>query len=153
MADDGSKQSSSIWPLPKFKFTVDFGDGSSVSFQEVSGLSAEAQTIEYRHGDSKTFSTIKMPGIVKFGNVTLKKGIFQKDSTFWAWYSEIKMNTIKRRAVVINLIDEAGKPAMTWTLHNAFPTKIISTDLKSDGNEVAIETIELAFETLELKNP
>lgn len=139
------------WPLPKFYFSVNI-DGRECSFQEVSGLETETQIIEYRAGDSKQFSTIKMPGIAKFGNVTLKKGIFINDNNFWTWYSAIKMNTIKRMTVVIKLLDETGNPTMTWTLQNAWPTKIQGTDLKSDGNEVAVETIELAHEGLVIAN-
>jgi hypothetical protein len=102
-----------IWPLPKFSFSVTI-DGAVTSFQEVSGLDVEAQVIEYRAGDSKGFSTIKMPGIQKSGNVTLKKGVFATD--------------------------------------NAWPTKITGTDLKADGNEVAVETIEVAHEGLTIAN-
>ena len=142
-----------VWPLSKFYFTVNLGSqDSTVSFQEISGLDTETQPIEYRHGDSKLFSTIKMPGIAKTGNVTLKKGIFVNDNNFWKWYDAIKMNTIKRETVVIQLLDEKAKPTMTWTLSNAWPTKITSTDMKSDANEVAVETIELAHEGLTIKN-
>jgi len=148
----GEKQDN-VWPLPKFYFTVDITDvGNDLPFQEVSGLDVEAQPIEYRAGNSKVFSTIKMPGIVKSGNVTLKKGIFVKDNKFWDWYSKIKLNTIKRVTVTIKLLDESGKPTMVWTLANAWPTKITGTDLKSDGNEVAVETIELAHEGLTIAN-
>ncbi|RNM04639.1 phage tail protein [Dickeya undicola] len=154
MADDGSAQSSTVWPMPKFHFEVkwDGGAGASMvaSFQEITGLDIEAQIIEYRAGNSPVFSTIKMPGIIKSGNVTLKKGIFVKDNNFYDWFSKIKMNTIARTAVTINLLDESGSPAMTWKLKNAWPTKVSGTDLKSDGNEVAIETIELAHEGLEV---
>jgi len=117
-----------------------------MSFQEVSGLETETQIIEYRHGDSPVFSNIKMPGIAKVGNVTMKKGVFVSDNKFWDWYSQIKMNTIKRLPVVISLCDETGAPKMTWTLSNCWPTKITGTDLKSDANEVAIETIEIVHE-------
>ena len=152
MADDGSAQDN-LWPIPKFYFTVNLGSqGSTVSFQEVSGLDTETQPIEYRHGDSKQFSTIKMPGIMKSGNITLKKGIFVKDNNFWKWYDAIKMNTIKRETVTIQLLDEKGSPTMTWTLANAWPTKISGADLKSDANEVAVETLELAHEGLTIKN-
>ena len=148
MADDGSKQNA-LWPLPKFYFRVQFGSlPAAVAFQEVSGLEVEAQTIEYRHEDSPTFSTIKMPGMKKLGNVTMKKGVFAKDNDFWDWYNQIKMNTIQRETVTIELLDESGHATMTWTLQNAFPTKITGTDLKSDGNEVAVETIEIAHEGL-----
>lgn len=152
MADDGSKQGTT-WPLPKFYFTVSLGSqDNTVSFQEVSGLETETQAIEYRHGDNKVFSTIKMPGISKVGNVTLKKGIFVKDNNFFKWYSNIKMNIIKRETVVIKLLDESAKPTMTWTLANAWPTKITGTDLKSDANEVSVETLELAHEGLTIEN-
>jgi len=151
MADDGSAQSTSVWPLPKFHFQVKW-DSEVMSFQEVSGLDMEAQTIEYRNGDSKEFSTIKMPGIKKFGNVTMKKGVFKSDNKFWDWFNEIKMNTITRKPVTISLLDEEGNATMVWTLANAWPTKITGTDLKSDGNEVAIETIEIAHEGLTIAN-
>ena len=152
MADNGSAQGA-VWPLPKFYFKVKLGSqDNTVSFQEVSGLDTETQIIEYRHGDSKTFSPIKMPGIAKVGNVTFKKGVFVKDNNFWKWYDDIKMNTIKRETVVIQLLDQTGAPTMTWTLTNAWPTKITGTDLKSDGNEVAVETLELAHEGLTIAN-
>ncbi|MCH8987726.1 MAG: phage tail protein [Chloroflexi bacterium] len=151
MADDGSAQSTTVWPLPKFYFQVKW-DTEVLSFQEVSGLDIEAQIIEYRHGDNPVFSTIKMPGIVQSGNVTMKKGVFKSDNKFWDWYNQIKMNTIARVPVTISLLDEAGEPTMVWTLTNAWPTKITSTDLSADGNEVAVEEIEIAHEGLTIAN-
>ena len=151
MADDGSAQSTTVWPIPKFHFQVKW-DSQVMSFQEVSGLDTETQPIEYRHGDSPQFSTINMPGLQKFGNITMKKGVFKSDNKFWDWYKQIKMNTIKRIPVIISLLDETGAPTMVWTLANAWPTKISGTDLKSDGNEVAIESIEIAHEGLTVDN-
>ena len=91
---DGSAQGN-VWPLPKFYFKVNLGSqDNTASFQEVSGLDTETQPIEYRHSDSKQFSTIKMPGIVKTGNVTFKKGVFVKDNNFFKWYDAIKMNRL-----------------------------------------------------------
>lgn len=151
MADDGSTQSTSVWPISKFHFQVKW-DSEVMSFQEVSGLDVESQVIEYRHGDSPEFSTIKMPGLKKSGNVTMKKGVFKSDNKFWDWFVQIKMNTIKRIPVTISLLDEEGSPTMVWTLANAFPSKITGTDLKSEGNEVAIETIEIAHEGVTIEN-
>jgi phage tail-like protein len=142
----------SPWPQSKFRFSVDWGSQTNISFQEVSGLETETQVIEYRDSNSPLFSTVKMPGIAKVGNVTMKRGIFAGDKIFWTWYNQIKMNTIKRETVVIKLLDEAGNVVVTWTLNNAWPTKISSTDLKSDGNEVAIDTIEIAHEGLTIVN-
>jgi len=90
--------------------------------------------------------------MAKISNVTMKKGVFTNDNSFWDWYEKIKMNTVERQTVVIKLLDEEGSPTMTWTLTNAWPTKISSTDLKSDGNEVAIESIELAHEGISIFN-
>lgn len=145
--------SDSVWPMPKFRFEVDLGtEFKGVSFQEISGLDAETQIIEYRKSNSSQFSTVKMPGIAKYGNVTMKRGIFVKDNTFWDWYNQITMNTIKRRTMVIKLLDESGAVTMKWTLNNAWPTKITATDLKSEGNEVAVDTLEIAHEGLTINN-
>lgn len=141
-----------VWPLPKFYFSVKL-DEFEINFQEVSGLESDCQIIEYRQGDSKLFSTINMPGIQKIGNVTLKKGVFPNDNSFWDWYNEIKMNTINRQTVEISLLDEVGNTTMAWTLSNAWPTKVSGTDLQSEGNEIAVESIEIAYETLIIANP
>ncbi|HEU4554845.1 MAG TPA: phage tail protein [Chitinophaga sp.] len=159
MADlktDGSTQSANIWPLVKFSFKVVW-DTTEIIFQEVSGLSSETQVIEYRGGSSPTYSTVKMPGIKKYNNITFKKGTFQNDATLWTMYAGssagIKMNTIKRASVTISLLDETGQIAMSWSLLNAFPVKMQVTDMKSDANEPAIETMEVAHEGLTLVLP
>jgi phage tail-like protein len=82
----------------------------------------------------------------------MKKGVFKSDNTFFKWFQEIKLNTIKRKVITISLLDEANAPTMVWTLNNAFPVKITGTDLKSNGNEVAVESIEVAFETMVIAN-
>ena len=151
MAEDGSAQSTNLWPIPKFHFQVKW-DSEVMSFQEVSGLDLEAQPIEYRAGDAKEFAVLKMPGLKKYGNVTMKKGVYKGDNKFWDWFNQIKMNTIKRVPVTISLLDEEANPTMVWTLANAWPTKITGTDLKSDGNEVAIESIEIAHEGVTIAN-
>jgi len=151
MADDGSKQSTTVWRLPKFYFQVKW-DSQVMLFQEVSGLDAQSEEIKYRHGDSPEFSAIKMPGMKKVGNVTMKKGTFKSDDKFWDWFNQIKMNTIKRLPVTISLLDDTGSPTMVWTLTNAWPTKITGTDLKSEASEVAIETLEIAHEGLTVVN-
>jgi phage tail-like protein len=151
MADDGSAQTQAIWPLPKFHFQVKWDD-TELAFQEVSGLDAETQTIEYRSGNSPVFSTVKMPGLQKFGNITMKKGVFVKDNAIFDWFAEVKMNTIKRKALTISLLDEGANPTMVWKVQNAFPVKVTGTDLKAEGNEVAVESIEIAHEGLVIEN-
>ena len=149
MADDGAAQSTATWPLVKFSFQVKWDDAEYI-FQEVTGLSSETQVIEYRGGNSKVYSTVKMPGIQKFGNITLKKGIFKGDKALWDKYNLIKMNTYKRSTILISLLDESNAVAMSWKLLNAFPTKMTVSDMKADANEIAVETMELAHEGLSL---
>ncbi|TAD95968.1 MAG: phage tail protein [Bacteroidetes bacterium] len=153
---DGSAQTAKAdrpdqWPIPKFYFQVTFAEGAGgdlakVPFQEVSGMDTEAQVIEYRAGDDKRFTMSKMPGLIKTSNVTLKKAMFKDDNDFWDWYSKIKMNIVARTTVTIELLDETGTALHTWVLANAWPSKITVTDLKADGNEVAVETIEIVHE-------
>ena len=150
MADDGSKENA-IWPMPQFYFQVKWGS-TEINFSEISGLDNEAQIIEYRHGNSPSFYPIKMPGLGKVNNVTMKRGVFVGDNTFWDWFSKIKLNTIARVTVTISLLNEEGKPTMVWTLNNAWPTKITSTGMKSDDSSAAIDQLDVAFETMTIAN-
>ncbi len=140
------------YPLTKFYFKVEIG-GAELSFQEVSGLDHETQAIEYRHGDSVSFSPMKIPGITKTSNVTMKRGVIEGDNTLWdEYYADYFVNkVVERITITIKLLDPEGNDAMIWTLENAWPTKIVSTDLKSDGNDIAIETIEWAHEGLKIE--
>lgn len=141
----GEKQDSP-WPVPKFHFKATFGDLGEASFQEVSGLDAEYDVIEYRAGNSIDFSTVKMPGLRKDSDVTLKKGTFKDDTSLYDYFNQMKMNTIARQTVTIQLLDEEHSPMFTWTLKNAFPMKFSGTDLDAQHNEVAVEEIVLAHE-------
>ena len=153
MTNETGKQENATWPMPKFYFKVTWGS-TIIKFSEVSGLDTETQIIEYRHSGSKTVHPIKMPGVGKVSNVTMKRGVFMGSTTYWDWYNGIKLNTIdkNRQTILIELLDENEKPTMSWTLNNAWLTKVTSTDLKSDGNEAAIDTLEVAYETLTIKN-
>jgi phage tail-like protein len=139
------------YPLPVFHFTVQWG-GTRIGFSEVTGLNQENQAIEYRDGLSPEYSSIKMPGLRKFSNVTLKRGIINADNEFFQWLSTVKLNKVERRDVVVSLLNENHEPVMTWKIQNAFPVKVEGPGLKASGNEVAIESIEIAHEGLELQN-
>jgi phage tail-like protein len=139
------------YPLPKFHFQVEWG-GSRVGFSEVTGLDVETEVIEYREGVNPEFRKIKMPGLQKNSNITLKRGTLPADNEFFEWWNTVKLNKIERRDVTVSLLNEAHEPVMVWKVRNAWPTKIQSTDLKADGNEVAIESIELAHEGLSIQN-
>ncbi|TXK50298.1 phage tail protein, partial [Pontibacter qinzhouensis] len=110
----------------------------------------QVEAIEYREGSSKTYSKIKMPGLAKFSNITLKRGTFADDTDFYKWINTINLNTVERRDIIIQLLNEQHEPVLTWRALKAFPLKVQASDLKADGNEVAIETIEIAHEGLSI---
>ncbi len=139
-----------VWPLPKFHFEVKI-DKEEWYFQEVSGLESEVEVLEYRHGKSKQFAPFKMPGMKKVSDVTLKKGVFTGDTKLFDWFKQVKLNTIERKTITISLLNENQKAEIVWTLYNAFPNKIESTNLNAQGNEIAIETIVLSHEELDIK--
>ncbi|HWI93192.1 MAG TPA: phage tail protein [Flavisolibacter sp.] len=139
------------YPIPVFHFTVDWG-GTNVGFSEVSGLTQEIQVIEYRDGKSPDYNTVKMPGLRKVTNIVMKRGISKGDNEFFKWLNTVKLNTIERRDLTINLLNENHEPVVTWKVLQAWPVKVEGPGLKATGNEVAIESIELAHEGLTLEN-
>ena len=147
MADDPKKN----YPLPKFHFQLEWG-GTRVGFTEVTGLDFETQVIEYREGNNPAYHKTKQPGLTKYSDIVLKRGTFLGDfEYFQLWKKTFMFQEGKakfRRDVNIKLLDEEHKPIITWSLSKAWPSKIQSTDLKADGNEVAIETMTLVHEGL-----
>lgn len=135
------------YPIPVFHFEVDL-DGNKLRCSEISGLNIEVQTIEYRDGASASYAATKMPGIPKYGNITIKRGIIEKNNEFFEWLNERKLNKITRRPLTVNLLNEEHEPVMSWQVKEAFPVKIEGAALNATGNEVAIETIEIAHEGL-----
>ena len=146
------------YALPKFHFQVEWA-GTKIGFTEVSGLDAETEVIEYRHGASPEYSKTKQPGMTKYANITLKRGTFQSDNEYYDWWKETKLfqegnstGSKFRRDITISLLNEEHEPVMTWKVSNAFPVKVEGPGLKATGNEVAIETVELAHEGLRIEN-
>jgi phage tail-like protein len=139
------------YPIPKFHFQVEWG-GTKIGFTEVSGLDITTEVIEYRDGASPEYSKVKMPGQRKFSNITLKRGTFAGDNEFYAWFNTVNLNQIERRPLTISLLNENHEPVIVWKVKNAWPTKVTPTDLKADGNEIALESLELAHEGLTIQN-
>lgn len=136
----------SAWPLPAFYFRVEIA-GQKVNFAEVNGIDLETM-VEYRDGDNRGRSPLKMPGLIKPLEITLKKGVFKADSAFREWAGQLKSSTVYPEDVIISLIDEKQAPVLAWKLHNAWPTGISGIDIKPGSPDVAVETVELACEQL-----
>lgn len=131
------------FPLPKFHFSVQWG-GSKIAFTEVSGLNKEMDVLEYREGSSLNFFKEKMPGLQKLSNITLKRGVFIDDNEFYEWYNTVAQSTVEKRTIVISLLDENQEPKVVWTVNDCFIVALKCSDLKSDANEIAIDTVEIA---------
>jgi len=136
------------YPLPRFHFQVDWG-GKKISFTEVTGLVIERDKIEYRHSDSQDFHKLVQPGLPKVSNIVLKRGKFESDIDFNEWFDEVADERVtKRRDVVIRLLNEKHQPVAAWKASRCFPVKVSAPDLKSDANEIAVETVEIVHEGL-----
>jgi len=144
------------YPLPKFHFELEWG-GTRLGFTEVTGLDFETEVIEYREGNLPSYNKTKQPGLTKYTDVTLKRGIILDDLEYFnQWVKTAMFQEIKeqyRRTVTIKLLNEEHKAIIVWTLSKAWPSKIQSTDLKADGNEVAIETLTFVHEGLTMSKP
>ena len=143
----GDKQEAP-WPVPAFHFKVTIGSKGEIAFQEVSGLDTEYDIIEYRAGNSVDFTTVKMTGLKKHSDITLKKGMFAKDSALFDYFASVKMNTVARENVTIQLLDESHSPLFTWSLKNAVPKKVTGASLNAKNSEAAMEELVLAHEGL-----
>ena len=135
------------YPMTGFNFIVEIDGLNSIAFTEVSGLSAAVEVIEYREGSSPESIAAKLPGLTKFSNVTLKRGIAKGNNDFYQWFTSSRQKA-DRRNVAIKLLDEERNEVMRWLLTNAFPAKIAYTGLNALSSEVAFEELELAYETL-----
>jgi len=135
-------------PYKNFPFRVEI-EGLTVSgFSEVSGLSATAEVIEYREGADE-FTPRKLPGLVKYPNVTLRRGV-TKSRELFDWWASVEKGAVQRRNVSVVLLDDARNEVVRWNLQDAWVTKFEFGDLNAEGNDVAIESIEIAHERLEL---
>jgi len=141
-------------PYPRFNFLVTFDgisdDGSSLqgSFAEVSGLKVEIDVIEYRTG-SEPLATRKLPGLPRYSNLVFKRGVIG-DATLWNWIAAGLKGQVSRADGSIVLLDETREEVMRWNFRRAWPCKFEGPTLNATASEVAIETLELCHEGIEL---
>ena len=136
-------------PITNFQFTVNFG-GETTTFQEVILPESEIEVIEYRDGSDVLSNVRKIPGRTKYTNLILKRGLI-KSSELYDWFKQAKQGTLERRDITVNILNEEKEPFATWKLKNCWPTKYSGSTLKAKGNEVVIETLEIATEDVDLE--
>jgi len=140
----------SNYPLTTCHFQVEWG-GARMAFTEVSGLSIEHDVVEHRDGNDPNYSSQKMPGMKKYSNIVLKRGIIKGDNSFYEWMNTIQLNQVTRRDITISLLNESHEPVMVWKVFNAWPVKLEGPILKSDASEPAIETLEIAHDGIRVE--
>ncbi len=138
-------------PVVNFHFRVEWG-GSRIGFSEVSGLEFETNVLEYREGSDPVYNTRKIPGLQKFSNIILKRGIISGDNEFFDWYKTIQLNTVEKRDITIALLNEQHDPVIVWKVRSAWPVRIESPLLNATNCEVAIETLEITHEGIQIEH-
>ena len=143
-------------PYVQFNFLVDLGDGVTegpqAGFSEVSGLGMEVQLIEYRTGNSRENQVMKIPGLTKTHDVTLKRGVIGS-LNLYQWIDQIRNGDVNAmRTVTLQLQNEDRTGIVqTWKLLRARIVKHRSGPLNAGGHQVAIEEIVLACERIEME--
>ncbi|MGE0464351.1 MAG: phage tail protein [Vicinamibacterales bacterium] len=133
-------------PFHGFNFRVEIDGVAVAAFAQVSGLSSETDVVEYREGAD--FRARKLPGLTKYANIVLKRGI-TVDRSLWEWRKAITNGRIDRRNGAIILMDAERNEVARWTFVEGWPAKWEGPDLDARSNDVAIETLEIAHEGLE----
>jgi len=125
-------------------------DGTAVrgSFAEASGLEVEVSPIEYRNG-GEDITVRKVPGLKKFTNITLKRGVIG-DLAFWNWIVEAMNGLVRRTEGSVVLLDENRREVMRWNFRRGWPCKSTGPGLNAKNNEIAMETLEICHEGLEI---
>jgi len=137
-------------PYTAFNFEVQLDNVPVAAFRECSGLSFNTDPIEYREGTDVPLNVRKLPGLFKFSNITLKRG-FTQSHDLWNWYKNLLNGVPDRRDGAVILQDEQHNPVLRWNFTNAFITKWEGPGLNATTNEIAIESVELAVERVELQ--
>ena len=132
------------YPHGKFRYKVEIDGLDAGGFSEVSGFDASIDVMEYREGDMVQ-TPMKVPGLKKYGNITLKQGL--ADSTvLYDWMTSGINGAVDRKTITITLLDQEEAPAASWQVINAWPIKYTAPDFNATSSEIAIETLEIAHE-------
>jgi phage tail-like protein len=135
------------YPHPAYHFRVDWG-GNRIGVSEVSGLSIERAVTEHHDGSDPGLTARKMPGMVRFSNIVLRRGIIAGDNQFFEWFNTAQLNNVERRDMSISLLDEQHQPRFVWRVKNAFPCRYSGPELRAQSSAAAFETLELAHDGL-----
>jgi phage tail-like protein len=131
-------------PFRAYNFLVEIDGIARAGFKECTGLDSTQDPIEYREGTDPLHAR-KLPGMVRYSNITLKRGITD-DAELWAWRKSAMEGKVERRNGSIVLLDDTGAEKLRWNFVHGWPNKWSGPTFNASGNEIAIETLEIAHE-------
>ena len=139
-------------PLVSAFFTIDFGGTVAGAFRECTGLGSENEVVEYKaSGDKGKFVMKKIPGRMKWNNITLKRGI-TANMDMWKWREKVeqgKVNDARLNGSVV-MHDQDGTPIARCNFVNAWPSKLTGPASYATNNEVCFEELEITHVKYEL---
>jgi phage tail-like protein len=137
-------------PYRGFNFRVEIDKVQVAGFRECSGLSFTTDSVDYREGTDVPLHVRKLTGLRKYANISLKRGITQEKS-LWDWYKNVVNGVEDRRGGAVILQDEQHNPVLRWNFENGWISKWEGPSVNATGNDVALETIEITVESVELQ--
>jgi len=136
-------------PIVSFRFQLEVSGSVTGYFNEVSGIGSEHEIVEFKvmESDGHTEGVHKIPGRLKWENITLKRGI-TTDMQIWDWRQQVVDGAVEsaRKGGSIVMLDEAFTPVARWDFLRAWPSKVTGPSPKADSNEVGVEELTLTHE-------
>lgn len=150
LSQDEMKQ---MYPLPAYNYRVEI-DGVAVGFSKASGLDVSYETTTYKQSPTESGQVgpvvMHMPGQRSNATVTLERGLCASPAgvDLYEWIGKTQGNRTEKRDIHVRLLDENGEAVVSWRVVNAFPTKLTGPSFSADGNELAIESMELMADSV-----
>jgi phage tail-like protein len=137
-------------PFGGYNFAVEMDGITRMGFKQCSGLDTTSDATKYREGTDATLTQRQIPGLVSYSNISLQRGITD-DRALWDWRDSIASGSPVRRTISIILRDAAGNEKIRWNVKNCWPTKWSGPSLDATTDALAIESLELAHEGIEVQ--
>lgn len=129
-------------PLISFNFLLEV-DGKTIGyFMSVGGLGVEMEVETVKEGGLNEFEH-KLPGRLKWSNITLKRGVTDSTELF-EWIHSSTPNGLERSTGRISMLNTTYDAVQTWEFEGAFPVKWTGPSLEAGANDIATEELEIA---------
>jgi phage tail-like protein len=133
-------------PYRNFRYRVEIDGIQQAGFSDATVPDTTVDVVDYREGNEPAPATVrKLPGLTKYGNLTLKWGITDS-MDLYNWHKEVTQGKIERKNLSVIVLDEEGNDKSRWNFFQAWPTKYDAPDLSAKGTDVSIEMLEIVHE-------